>query len=1171
MNGHVVKKQEKEKDIVPVTPAYKQLDENQEASPESKKTRPGQKQPPSARQFTPNAYPSSHPHPHKTKRRNPRLFTLRKIAYICKNKTIYNYTMRKIYILAAAFSLFLQAKADNNAPLWLRHCAISPDGSRVAFCYKGDIFTVPAEGGQATQITSNPAYDYAPVWSTDGKQLAFASDRNGSLNLYIVSALGGTPKRLTTASANELPLAFRDARHLLYLSNVRPSTESIQFPSAQFSQVYEIDTDSLRPRMVTSLPMENISVSRDGKTWLFQDKKGYEDPMRKHEVSSISRDIWQYTPGDGNYLKLTSYKGEDRNPVWAADGESFYYLSEEKGAFNVFKRGTNNSTPTQLTHFEKHPVRYLSAATNGTLCFSYNGELYTMKEGGQPQKLVVRITADEPSQDIIKQIKTGGATDMAVSPNGKEVAFIVRGDIYVTSIDYKTTRQITDTPEQERNIEFSPDGRSLVYSSERGGLWQIYQSSLVKKDEKMFTYATDLKEENLTNTDKVSFQPSYSPDGKEVAYLEDRTAIRIVNLKSKKIRTVMDGKYEYSYSDGDQSFCWSPDSKWILAGYIGTGGWNNQDVALVNADGSGEIHDLTQSGYSDGSPKWVLNGKAMIWQSDRAGYRSHGSWGAESDEYIMFFDKEAYDRFKMSKEDLELLKESENEKKDKGDDKKKEEKRKDPKTEEKVKPLKFDLENIQDRIVRLTVNSSNLGDAVLSKEGDKLYYITSFEGKGELWMHDLKENDTKLLMKNTGYGKLQLGKDGKNLFLFADGQMKKISVDSNKATPISFESFFNYRPGLERSYIFDHIWRQVDEKFYDPELHGVDWKGYYNAYRCFLPYINNNYDFTEMLSEMLGELNASHTGARYYSPGNRLPVASLGVFYDDTFTGDGLKIKEIIKKSPLAVQDQAEVKPGYVIREIDGNVLTPSTDVNALLEGKAGRKVRLTIVNEKGKKPFDVTIAPITRAEESSLLYTRWVERNRTVVDSLSRGRLGYIHIKAMNSDSFRTLYSELLGRYRNKEAVIIDTRHNGGGWLHDDVVTLLGAKEYTRYMPRGKYIGSDPYNKWTKPSCMLVCEDNYSNAHGTPWLYKEMKIGKLIGTPVPGTMTAVWWERQIDPTIVFGIPQVGCMDMHGNYLENHELEPDILIYNDPKDVQQGKDAQLEGAVKEMLKEIGTK
>ena len=205
----------------------------------------------------------------------------------------------------------------------------------------------------------------------------------------------------------------------------------------------------------------------------------------------------------------------------------------------------------------------------------------------------------------------------------------------------------------------------------------------------------------------------------------------------------------------------------------------------------------------------------------------------------------------------------------------------------------------------------------------------------------------------------------------------------------------------------------------------------------------------------------------------------------------------------------------------------------------------------------------------SDLLYKRWVEQRRKMVDELSGGKIGYVHVKGMNSESFREVYSEVLGRCRNKEALIVDTRHNGGGWLHDDLATLLSGKEYQRFMPRGQYIGSDPYNKWLKPSCVLVCEDNYSNAHGFPWVYKHLGIGKLIGTPVPGTMTAVWWEQQIDPSIVFGIPQVGVQDLQGNYMENHELQPDIEVYNTPESQMKGEDMQLKVAVQEMLKTIG--
>ena len=294
--------------------------------------------------------------------------------------------------------------------------------------------------------------------------------------------------------------------------------------------------------------------------------------------------------GERSYRKLTAFNGEDRTPVWASDGKSFYYLSEEKGSFNVFKRAVDGTNSTQLTHHTKHPVRFLTAANNGTLCYGYDGEIYTMKEGAEPQKVQISILTDKNDKDLIRQIRQNGATEIALSPDAKEVAFILRGDVYVTSVEYKTTKQITNTPEQERDINFAPDGRSIVYASERNGLWQIYQASLSNKEEKQFTYATDIKEEKLTNSAIASFQPQYSPDGKEIAFLEDRTTIRVLNLKSKDVRTVMDGKFEYSYSDGDQWYQWSPDSKWILTNYIGIGGWNNQDVALVNASGNGEIH-----------------------------------------------------------------------------------------------------------------------------------------------------------------------------------------------------------------------------------------------------------------------------------------------------------------------------------------------------------------------------------------------------------------------------------------------------------------------------------------------------------------------------------------------------------------------------------------------------
>lgn len=1085
--------------------------------------------------------------------------------------------MKKILLSAAACVLTGWALAQES-PLWMRDCTISPDGTTIAFTYKGDIYTVPVSGGRAMQLTSHPAYDTAPVWSPDSKKIAFASDRMGSLDVFIVSREGGVPQRLTTHSGSETPIVFKDNGHVLFAAAIQPSAEDMQFPSGTFNQVYEVSVEGGRPRMFSSMPMEHISIRKDGKQWLYQDKKGYEDPWRKHHKSSIARDVWMYTPGTpGSYAKLTAFRGEDRDPVWAPDGESFYYLSEENGTFNVFKRRLGSASSTQITRHTVNPVRFLTIAENGTLCYGLDGEIYTLAPGKQPKKVKIEIMSDRLDRDVIRQVLQNGVSEMAVSPDGDEIAFIVHGDVYVTSVEYQTTKQITDTPEQERDVDFSPDGRSLVYASERDGLWQIYQASLVKEDEKQFTYATEIKEERLTKSSKTSFQPQYSPDGKEVAFLEDRTAIRVMNLKSKKVRTVMDKKYQYSYSDGDQWFQWSPDSKWILSDFIGVGGWNNKDIVLLKADGKGEMHNLTQSGYNDGRAKWVLGGKAMIWSSDRAGFRSHGSWGAESDVYIMFFDLEAYEKFRMNDEDLALYEEAEKERKMKEakekaeQDKKKGKKHKkdDKKEKEEEETLTFDLENCRDRVMRLTANSSLLGDALLSKDGNMLYYLTSFEGPQDLWVRDLKEGSTRILVKGIGRGYLVQSKQG-GIFICGGGGMREIDMRSGRPERIEFEAFFNYRPYAEREYIFEHAWQQVKDKFYMKDLHGVDWNGYKKVYEKFLPYINNNYDFAEMLSELLGELNASHTGARYSGRGGAMPTASLGVFYDETYKGDGLKIKEIPAKSPFA-QIKTKVTEGCIIEQIDGREVKKGEDYFPLLEGKVGRKIRLAVYNPDTKERFEETIRGIGAGQWNKVLYHRWVERNRAEVERLSGGRLGYIHIEAMNSESFRETYSELLGRYRHKEAVVVDVRHNGGGWLHEDLMVLLGGKEYQRFVAQGQYIGSDPFNQWTKPSCMLVCEDNYSNAHGTPQLYQALKLGKLVGAPVPGTMTAVWWENQIDPSLVFGIPQVGCVDMEGNYAENHELEPDVLIYNSPADVLQGRDAQLEAAVKTLLDELPAK
>ena len=1072
--------------------------------------------------------------------------------------------MKKLIITLLSAAAAVSASAET--PLWLRDAAISPDGKTVAFTYKGDIFTVPVSGGKARQITSNSAYDSRPLWTPAGDRIVFNSAREGSTDIFICDAAGGNVRRLTTHSGTETPLGFNPEGLLLFTSNIQPSQDAIQGPFQTQLYSLDINRDNARPSMVYSLQLRALSFNADG-DMLYEDKKGYEDPLRKHERSSGTSDIWLVS--DGKFSKLTDFNGHDLNPVWAPDGKKFYYISEEDGTLNVYSSSTAGGNKKQLTSFTKHPVRSLSAASDGTLAFSWDGELYTLTEGSAPRKIDIEIIGDDYDSDVVKNVRRSGATTMAVSPSGDEVAFVIRGDIYVTSTKYKTTKRITDTPAQERCVEFSPDGRTLVYDSDRDGVWQLFTARIANDDEKQFAYASDIIEEPLYSCATSAQQPVFSPDGKKVAFLEDRTALRIIDLDSKKVNTALSGDYNYSYTDGDITFEWSPDSRWLLADYIGVGGWNNSDIALVRADGS-EVIDLTESGYSDGNPKWALGGKALTYSTGRYGMRSHGSWGNTSDIILMVLDGEAWDNFNMTEEEADLAEKAKDDKKDAENDDKasKKDKKKKGKNDEADKkdaePLAFDLANRKYRMRRLTSASSSLGDYYLSPKGDKLYYsAAATEGGRNLLVHDLKKGETKVLLKGISGG-FSADKDGKNLFVISGGGMKKIDLASADSKPIEFEAPYDRKPSKEREYIYDHMWKQVKDKFYDADLHGVDWQYYGDHYRRFLPHINNNYDFATLLSEILGELNASHTGGRYYADGAQMPTADLGAFFDPAYDGDGLRIAEIMPRGPLS-PSKFGLKPGDIIMAIDGLAIEAGKDYYPLLEGKAGKKTALTVMRAGGKTDR-IEVTPVGSVRD--LLYTRWVERNQAMVDSLSGGRIGYVHVSGMDSPSFRTVFDEMLGKYRNREAIIVDTRWNGGGWLHNDLAVLLGGKEYVRFVPRGQYIGSEPFTQWTKPSVMLVNESNYSDAHGSPFVYQTLGLGDVVGAPVPGTMTAVWWENQIDPSLIFGIPQVTSVDMNGNVLENRQLNPDVEIYNRPDDIMHGIDDQIAGSVRTLLQKL---
>lgn len=1063
---------------------------------------------------------------------------------------------------------------DPERPLWLRTPAVAPDGSRIAFTQGGQIWVVAATGGEARPLTSGTFYSHKPVWSPDGQRIAFASRRHGNDDVFVLSLAGGPVTRLTHHSSNDVPQAFSpDGQEVLFASNRLGDANASALDGAKdlggaFEQLYSIPAQGGRPLMVLPFPALDVAPSADGQRLLYTDRRSTENEWRKHHVSDAARDVWLHDRQAGTHRRLSDFRGEDRNAIWTPQQDAFHWLSEQGGSFNVWRRSIEGGSPQQVTFHKDHPVRFLSGARDGSLVYGFDGEIWRLPAGTtQPQRVPVQIRQADLMAGPSNVNLTGQATELAVSPTAPEVALIARGEVFVVSALSGATRRITDTPAEERHLSYAPDGRSLIYASERSGRWEVVESRLRRADDTGFAGAAPFTENVLIGGEGDAFQPVVSPDGRRIAYRQDRANLRVYDRQTRRSVQVLGKESVYSYTDDDLNFAWAPDGRWLVSrtGFEGTA-----EIELIDAMGQQPRHNISRSGFMDMRPQVSADGSAVLWLSDRAALRTADSNPAALDVWAAFLTPEAFDTFRATPDErarLELLRERPGAAK--------------PgpvaagAAAGRQAPAAWPTsDGIERRTVRLTPLSLAPQFFRLTPDLSTLIVVADDpDGQSVGYAIDLATRSPRVLFRRPPGTTVDIQTDGEVSTLLALGPqgIDRYDVASGQTQgSVPFQAEMTRDAQAEIAAIFDHAWRLTQVKFYDPRLHVVDWAAIGQTHRKFLPYVRHWEELAELLSEMVGEINASHQGGYFLgaSPAGDA-TASLGVYFDERWRGEGQRVQEVLAGGP-AERPGSLLRPGATVLAIDGHRITPVTDVHRWLNRKAGQPVLLSVRPAQGGEAVEQTITPVSQAQEVALAYRRWVDQRRDQVARLSGGRLGYIHVPAMDLGGYLQAYSDLFGQHRQTEAVVVDVRYNGGGNLHDQLGALLTGQHVAGLVSRdGVRFADIPTTRWTKPSILIANAASYSDGSVFPALYQRQKIGQLVGQRVPGTGTAVLWEHQLDRRLVYGVPQLGFMGDDGQWFENREIVPDVIVEADPAAVTAGRDPQLERAVQVLLQQIG--